>query len=191
MQIKPPLRRSCLASATCSKPNRLFPSSSGLTVGEELNFRSDSHNFDPLIGRRRPVDDNHCLPADASNTLFVEGVPSNCTRREAAHIFRPFRGFKEVRLVNKSKEAKKSHGGEGGGEASVVVVLSFVEFDNPEYAATAMEALQGYRFDENDRDSPSLKFQFSRFSNRGNRDRNGSSFARDQNRGRDEFRRSW
>jgi hypothetical protein len=34
-----------------------------------------------------------------------------------------------------------------------------------ECAATAMEALQGYRFDENDRDSPSLKLQFSRFSN--------------------------
>lgn len=169
--------------------NGLLSSSSELTVGEGFNFRSYSHRLDPLIGRRQMVDDDHRLPADASNTLFVEGVPSNCTSREAAHIFRPFRGFKEVRLVNKSKEAKKSDGGKGGEEASVVVVLCFVEFDNPECAATAMEALQGYRFDENDRDSPSLKLQFSRFSNARNRDRNGSSLARDQNRGRDEYLR--
>lgn len=26
------------------------------------------------------------LPADASNTLFVEGLPSNCSRREVARI---------------------------------------------------------------------------------------------------------
>lgn len=26
------------------------------------------------------------LPSDASNTLFVEGLPANCTRREVARI---------------------------------------------------------------------------------------------------------
>ncbi|RWW50461.1 hypothetical protein BHE74_00043272, partial [Ensete ventricosum] len=41
------------------------------------------------------------LPPDASNTLFVEGLPSDCTRREVSHIFRPFVGFQEVRLVTK------------------------------------------------------------------------------------------
>ncbi|CAN6480668.1 unnamed protein product [Victoria cruziana] len=41
------------------------------------------------------------LPPDASSTLFIEGLPSNCTRREVSHIFRPFVGYKEVRLVNK------------------------------------------------------------------------------------------
>jgi hypothetical protein len=70
--------------------NGLLSSSSELTVGEGLNFRSDSHRLDPLIGRRQLVDDHHRLPADASSTLFVEDVPSNCTSREAAHIFRPF-----------------------------------------------------------------------------------------------------
>jgi hypothetical protein len=57
-----------------------------LTVGEGLNFRSDSHRLDPLIGRRQLVDDHHRLAADASNTLFVEGVPSNCTSRESSDI---------------------------------------------------------------------------------------------------------
>ena len=37
-----------------------------------------------------------------------------------------------------------------------------MEFDNPKCAPIAMEALQGYKFDENDRDSPSLKLQVDR-----------------------------
>lgn len=45
------------------------------------------------------------LPPDASSTLFVDGLPQDCSRREAAHIFRPFIGFKEVRLVH--KDAKR------------------------------------------------------------------------------------
>ena len=74
-------------------------------------------------GGRRP---EPLLPPDASNTLFVEGLPADCTRREVsrillansvlyaimfqvcatpslpfADIFRPFVGFEEVRLVNK------------------------------------------------------------------------------------------
>ncbi|MCL7034067.1 hypothetical protein MKW94_026536 [Papaver nudicaule] len=70
---------------------------------------------------------------DASNTLFVEGLPANCTRREVSHIFRPFVGFKEVRLV--SKESRHS-----GGDP---LVLCFVDFINPAQAATALDALQG------------------------------------------------
>jgi hypothetical protein len=38
-----------------------------------------------------------------------------------------------------------------------VVVLCFVDFDNSKCDATAMEALQGYRMDKDDRDFPSLK----------------------------------
>lgn len=133
--------------------------------GQGLGYK-DSQLRDPL----RRSDDH--LPPDASNTLFVEGLPPKCTRREAAHIFRPFVGFKEVRLVN--KEARNP-----GGEP---LVLCFVDFANPNCAATAMEALQGYKFDENERDSPSLKLQFARYPGpRGG----GSSFGRD----RDDYRR--
>ncbi|XP_052184135.1 protein MATERNALLY EXPRESSED GENE 5-like isoform X2 [Diospyros lotus] len=73
------------------------------------------------------------LPPDASNTLFVEGLPTNCTRREVSHIFRPFVGYKEVRLV--TKESRHV-----GGEP---LVLCFVDFVSPAHAATAMDALQG------------------------------------------------
>ncbi|PIA48858.1 hypothetical protein AQUCO_01300039v1 [Aquilegia coerulea] len=93
------------------------------------------------------------LPPDASNTLFVEGLPANCSRREVSHIFRPFVGFKEVRLVN--KEARHS-----GGDP---LVLCFVDFGTPAQAATAMDALQGYKFDEHDRDSDNLRLQFARY----------------------------
>ncbi|KAF0898307.1 hypothetical protein E2562_007159 [Oryza meyeriana var. granulata] len=73
------------------------------------------------------------LPADASSTLYVEGLPANCTRREVSHIFRPFVGFREVRLVNKESRHP-------GGDPHV---LCFVDFDNPAQATLALEALQG------------------------------------------------
>ncbi|KAJ7550104.1 hypothetical protein O6H91_07G083400 [Diphasiastrum complanatum] len=76
------------------------------------------------------------LPEDASATLFVDGLPADCSRREAAHIFRPFIGFKEVRVVH--KDAKR-----GGGDK---VVLCFVEFTDARCAATALEALQAVHF---------------------------------------------
>lgn len=96
------------------------------------------------------------LPPDASSTLFVEGLPANCTRREVSHIFRPFVGYKEVRLV--TKESRHS-----GGDP---LVLCFVDFQSPAHAATAMDALQGYKFDEHDRDSAHLRLQFARYGAR-------------------------
>lgn len=92
------------------------------------------------------------LPPDASPTLYVEGIPADCKRREAAHIFRPFIGYKEVRLVQ--KEARRP-----GGDP---LVLCFVDFVDARCAATALEALQGYKLDETVRDSPSLRLQFAR-----------------------------
>nr|XP_043636510.1 nuclear speckle RNA-binding protein A-like isoform X2 [Erigeron canadensis] len=83
-----------------------------------------------LLGGRPDV----ALPADASNTLFVEGLPSNCSRREVAHIFRPFVGYKEVRLV--TKESRHS--------SKDPLVLCFVDFESPAEAATAKDALQGF-----------------------------------------------
>lgn len=98
-------------------------------------------------GRENPIS------PDASNTLFVEGLPANCTRREVSHIFRPFPGFQEVRLV--SKESKYA--------GADVWILCFADFASPSQAAVALDHLQGYKFDEQDRDSPVLKLQFSRF----------------------------
>ncbi|KAK8710557.1 hypothetical protein V6N13_145875 [Hibiscus sabdariffa] len=93
------------------------------------------------------------LPPDASSTLYVEGLPSDCTRREVTHIFRPFVGYKEVRLVTKEP---KYHGGDP-------IKLCFVDFVSPSHAATSMDALQGYLFDEHDHDSVKLRLQFARY----------------------------
>ncbi|XP_058188963.1 RNA-binding protein 2-like [Rhododendron vialii] len=102
------------------------------------------------------------LPPDASNTLYVEGLPSDITRREVAHIFRPFVGYKEVRLVSKESRHR-------GGDP---LILCFVDFTNPACAATALSALQGYKIDEHDRDSAYLRLQFSK--NPGPRSGSGS-----------------
>ncbi|KAL9363132.1 hypothetical protein Peur_045917 [Populus x canadensis] len=93
------------------------------------------------------------VPKGESNILFVDGLPTDCTRREVGHLFRPFIGYKEIRVVH--KEARK-----GGDRAAV---LCFVEFTDANCAATAMEALQGYKFDDKKPDSPTLKIQFARF----------------------------
>ncbi|CAI9291530.1 unnamed protein product [Lactuca saligna] len=112
------------------------------------------HSFVDMNMMGRGVRETLPLPADASSTLYIEGLPPNCTRREVAHIFRPFVGYKEVRLV--SKESKHQRNGDP-------VVISFVDFSTPACAATAMSALQGYKMDEHDPDSAYLRLQFSKY----------------------------
>ncbi|CAI9115693.1 OLC1v1016670C1 [Oldenlandia corymbosa var. corymbosa] len=73
------------------------------------------------------------LPPDASSTLYIEGLPSDSSKREVAHIFRPFVGYKEVRLVPKESKHR-------GGDP---LILCFVDFADPACAATALSALQG------------------------------------------------
>ncbi|MBA0566218.1 hypothetical protein Golob_011057 [Gossypium lobatum] len=115
----------------------------------------------PLDAMSRVGRDTVPLPPDASNTLYVEGLPSDSTRREVARIlfhdaldiFRPFVGYKEVRLVSKEFRHR-------GGDP---LILCFVDFTTPACAATAMSALQGYKIDEHDPDSNYLRLQFSRY----------------------------
>ncbi|XP_004290545.1 PREDICTED: protein WHI3 [Fragaria vesca subsp. vesca] len=105
------------------------------------------------ISRLAPGHETAPLPPDATNTLYIEGLPPDSTRREVAHIFRPFVGYKEVRLVSKESKLR-------GGDP---LILCFVDFVNPACAATAMSALQGYKMDEHNPDSNYLRLQFSRF----------------------------
>ncbi|TKY74883.1 RNA-binding protein with multiple splicing [Spatholobus suberectus] len=109
---------------------------------------------DPDLSKKRdtPLDTNHGvsdvnserpiskssydgLPTSAadSNILFVGGLPNDCTRREVGHLFRPFIGYKDIRVVH--KEPRRS-----GDKA---MTLCFVEFIDSKCALTAMEALQG------------------------------------------------
>ncbi|KAK5782676.1 RNA-binding protein 2-like isoform X6 [Gossypium arboreum] len=116
----------------------------GLDPGQTIKDRTIGFGS----GRPEPP-----LPPDASSTLFVEGLPPDCTRREVSHIFRPFVGYKEVRLVTKEPRY-------AGGDP---IKLCFVDFLSPSHAATSMDALQGYIFDEHDHDSVKLRLQFARY----------------------------
>jgi len=80
------------------------------------------------------------LPPEASPTLYLEGLPSDATEREVAHLFRPFPGFQSLRILQ--KESKQNPGR--------TYQLCFVEFNNRYQATTAMHSLQGYRMDVSD-----------------------------------------
>uniref|UniRef100_A0A1D1Y0X0 Protein WHI3 n=1 Tax=Anthurium amnicola TaxID=1678845 RepID=A0A1D1Y0X0_9ARAE len=121
-----------------------------ITDGQGISFDGQIH-VDPM-SRPRPQGPAIHLPPDASSTLFVEGLPRDCTEREVAHIFRPFVGFKEVRLVIKEP---KYHSGSS-------LLLCFVDFIDAACAMTALIALEGYKMDAHDPDSPALRVQFAR-----------------------------
>ncbi|CAI5988567.1 unnamed protein product [Closterium sp. NIES-65] len=70
----------------------------------------------------------------AAFCLPLSSVPPRPVRPPRADIFRPFIGFKEVRLV--PKEVRR------GGEPEKLI-LCFVDFADARCAATALEALQG------------------------------------------------
>eukprot|EP01018_Ginkgo_biloba_P016997 Gb_31768 [translate_table: standard] len=111
---------------------------------------SELYSARPDTSLKQP---DNLKPDVTSNTLFVEGLPTDCTRREVAHIFRPFIGFKQIRVIH--KEPRR-----GGGEP---YVLCFVEYADAKCAATVLEALQGYKFDDTDEDSAPLRLQYARF----------------------------
>ncbi|CAL9211119.1 unnamed protein product [Musa hybrid cultivar] len=126
----------------------------GLAAGDSIRALEG-----PVLARRDvPLNINHNIVANGlspeeSNILFVDGLPTDCTRREVGHLFRPFIGFKEIRVVH--KEPRRT-----GDKARV---LCFVEFDNAKCALTALEALQGYKFDDKKPDAPVLRIQLVKF----------------------------
>eukprot|EP00276_Gloeochaete_wittrockiana_P012167 CAMPEP_0184370838 /NCGR_PEP_ID=MMETSP1089-20130417/163058_1 /TAXON_ID=38269 ORGANISM="Gloeochaete wittrockiana, Strain SAG46.84" /NCGR_SAMPLE_ID=MMETSP1089 /ASSEMBLY_ACC=CAM_ASM_000445 /LENGTH=381 /DNA_ID=CAMNT_0026713509 /DNA_START=32 /DNA_END=1177 /DNA_ORIENTATION=+ len=78
--------------------------------------------------------------AEPSSTLYIEGLPLDATEREVSHLFRPFPGYRSVRIC--AKESKQHNR---------VFLLCFVEFDSKHQASMAHEHLQGYKFSETDR----------------------------------------
>lgn len=129
-----------------SKPSmipELSPFYSGLPSFAQLSYPSPLSNniLANLIN----------IPNDASSTLYVEGLPSDASEREVAHIFRQWPGYQSLRiLVKESKQfPSRTHH------------LCFVEFDNKLQATLAMNHLQGYRFDPKV-DSKGLSVSYAR-----------------------------
>ena len=77
------------------------------------------------------------LDHNATSTVYVEGIPFDATEREVSHIFRPYPGYKGLRLVEKEKNGKKTF-------------ICFVDFENVIQSTVCINTLQGYRFDKND-----------------------------------------
>ena len=77
------------------------------------------------------------LDSNATSTVYVEGIPLDATEREVSHIFRPYPGYKGLRLIEKEKNGKKTY-------------IGFVDFENVIQSTVCINTLQGYRFDKND-----------------------------------------
>ncbi|XP_071686062.1 uncharacterized protein [Rutidosis leptorrhynchoides] len=145
----------------------------GYTAGTSGNGYRSSFEDPYLLGRRDVMRDmgagvrdivderpdslrkaNGVSPgSQKSNVLFVDALPPDCTRREVSHLFRPFVGFKEIRLVHK----------EPRNIGDKTIVLCFVEFSDSNHALSALEALQGYKFDNKKPDSAALQIHFAHF----------------------------
>lgn len=44
------------------------------------------------------------VPPNATRTVYVQGIPFDATEREVSHIFRPFFGFKALRMIHRDKK---------------------------------------------------------------------------------------
>ena len=77
------------------------------------------------------------LKKNATNIVYVEGIPLDATEREVAHIFRPFPGYKSLRLIHNEKNGENT-------------LILFVDFENSLQSTICINTLQGYRFDKND-----------------------------------------
>jgi hypothetical protein len=113
------------ATSNKNKNNHNTSSSNANTFYNNF-FKFDDYFKDDLKFKR-----------NATNIVYVEGLPLNSTEREVAHIFRAFQGFKSVRLVFRDK----------GGEKSLIC---FADFENVTQSTICINTLQGYRFDKND-----------------------------------------
>ncbi|KAL3818939.1 hypothetical protein ACJIZ3_004844 [Penstemon smallii] len=167
---------------------RSEPGVSGLTAGASIKGYQSAYDDPNLLAHRRDVapgispgipdanyerpssirrTDGVPAPAAESNILFVDQLPTDCTRREVGHLFRPFIGFRELRLVHKEPRRRGDR----------ALVLCFVEFTDAKCALTAMEALQGYKFDDKKPESPLLRIQFAHFPFRLPSDRDEQQYA--------------
>jgi RNA recognition motif-containing protein len=103
------------------EPSRKVPS----------HFEQTFSRYDDFF--RHPVD----IRKHATNIVYLEGLPNDSSEREVAHIFRPFPGFKSVRLITREKNGQKS-------------LICFADFEEVSQSTLCINTLQGYRFDKND-----------------------------------------
>ena len=103
-----------------------------------INNNNDKNNNNDIFKKYEDeFYDFENLKKNATNIVYVEGIPLDATEREVAHIFRPFPGYKSLRLIQKEKNGENT-------------ILCFVDFENSLQSTICINTLQGYRFDKND-----------------------------------------
>jgi hypothetical protein len=100
------------------------------------NNNNNKNNFNDFI-QSYSKEFQISLKNNATNIVYVEGIPIDASEREVSHIFRPFPGFKKLRLINKEKNGENT-------------VLCFVDFENVVQSTICINTLQGYRFSKDD-----------------------------------------
>jgi hypothetical protein len=95
------------------------------------SFSNNMYKFDDYF--KNPFDQRK----NATHIVYVEGLPNDASEREVSHIFRPFPGFKSVRLITREKNGQKS-------------IICFADFEDISQSTICINTLQGYRFDKND-----------------------------------------
>ena len=100
--------------------------------------------------------------AGTNCTLYVESVPADATEREMSHIFRPFPGFRSLRLITRA-----------GDNAAEVSPLCFVEFASTAAAAAAQAVLQNYVMDLQATKPRTLRVSFAKSNTAGQKRRRG------------------
>ncbi len=108
-----------------SQPQHTQSHSGGNDIKHRLNYYDDKFRDLIFYGK------------NATNIVFIEGLPNDCSEREVAHIFRPFPGFISSRLIEREKNGEKS-------------LICFCDFEEIYQATECIFTLQGYRFDKND-----------------------------------------
>ncbi|PWZ05122.1 Nuclear speckle RNA-binding protein B [Zea mays] len=135
---------------------------SGLAPARALAPRALKEELD-VVGRSSSVGRGASIPdvehhssipnfdgpsENESNILFVDCLPTDCTRREVARILPAYYCPASYFFIFSGDKA---------------YVLCFVEFENAKFARTPMQALQGYRFDDRKPDDRCLEIHFARF----------------------------
>lgn len=135
-------------------PNQSHPMNMVNIQSHQINQMHHSQpSFSPNAGNFSPKNltpDDLIIfkpPSNATNSIYVDGIPIDSTEREVAHVFRPFPGFQEVRLIKKETKSGRQF------------YFCFVDFENSYQSTIAINTLQGYRFDKND--SKGLKISYA------------------------------
>ena len=112
--------------------------------------RMSSSGIDVLLDNEKRITGYYKkIQPNATSTVYVEGIPLDATEREVAHIFRPYPGFRGLKLIENEKNGQKR-------------IICFVDFDNIIQITVCINTLQGYRFDKNDLIGLHLSYKFKK-----------------------------